>query len=406
MPADKGFLNFQDLNRFKTQPEVLEITRKKAELTIGVPREIAFQENRVGLVPEAVAMLVNNGIRVVIESNAGKSAHFPDDEFIEAGAHLVYSAAEVYQSDVVIKVAPPIPSEIEKFRNRLTVISALHLAGQNDVYFRRLIAKKTTAISYEHIRDKTSSIPVMRSLSEIAGNESVFIGAKYLSDPEYGRGKGFGGFSGITPVEVVVAGAGTVGEYAARAALGLGAVVKVFDDNIYKLSNLQGRLNTRIFTSIIQPKVLAKALSTADVVIGALHAPNGITPCVITEDMVRQMPYGSVIVDVSIVNGGCCETSRPTNHSQPVFKKHGVTHYCVPNISSCVPHTASYALSNVFAPILLNMCEEGGVENLLKTDQGVRQGTYLYNGILTNRYISDIFSIPFQDIELLMFPLH
>jgi alanine dehydrogenase len=406
MDQKSNFVNFSRSEQFITQPETLEIKKQKAHLSIGVPKEIAFQETRIGLVPEAVAMLVNIGHTVFVESNAGSLAHFSDHEYSEAGAQIVYSPAEAYQADFIIKVAPPLSHEIEKIKSRATLFSALNLPAQTDEYFKRLIAKKSTAISYEHIKDRTNSYPVIRSLSEIVGNTSIYIAADYLCSSDYGMAKSLGGFSGIAPAEIVILGAGTVGEFAARAAIGMGAEVKIFDNSIYKLRNIQNNINQRLFTSIIQHNVLAKTLKTADVVIGALHSAIGETPMVITEDMVRQMKQGSVIIDVSIVNGGVCETSHITNHTHPVFKKHGVTHYCVPNISSKVPRTASYALSNFFSTVLLKIAEEGGIENYLKIDSGIRLGTYLYNGILTNKYISELFNISCQDIDLLMFPYH
>ncbi len=406
MDPKNNFVNFSRSEQFITQPETLELKRQKSLLRIGVPKEIAFQETRIGLVPEAVAMLVNNGHTVSIETNAGKSAHFSDHEYSEAGAQIVYSAAEVYQSDFIIKVAPPLPSEIDKIKNRTTLFSALNLPGQTDEYFKRLMLKKTTAISYEHIKDRTHSYPVIRSLSEIVGNTAIYIAAEYLCSSDYGKAKSLGGFSGIPPAKVVILGAGTVGEFATRAAIGMGAEVKIFDNSVYKLRNLQNNIHQRLFTSIMQQNVLSKALETADVVIGALHAVIGETSLVVSEDMVRQMQQGSIIIDISIDNGGCFETSRITNHTHPVFKKHGITHYCVPNILSKVPHTASYALSNYFATVLLKIADEGGITNYLKTDSGFRNGTYLYNGILTNKYISDLFNISCQDIDLLMFPYH
>lgn len=405
--TDKSnILKFSQSEGMLPQPEMLELKKQSTLLSIGVPKEIAFQETRIALTPEAVAVLVNNGHHVLIESNAGKAAHFPDHEFSEAGANIVHSPEEVYKADIILKVAPPVLSEIDYFRPRQIIFSALHLPGQSEEYFKRLISKKITAISYEHIKDKTNSFPVIRSLSEIAGTTAIFIASEYLASAEHGMGKMLGGFSGITPSEVVVLGAGTVAEYAVRSALGLGAQVKVFDDSIYKLRSIQNKVNVRLFTSIMQQKVLIKALKNADVVIGAIHSTNSRTPCVVTEDMIRQMQYGSVIVDVSIAQGGCFETSRVTNHTQPIFKKHGITHYCVPNIASRVPHTASFALSNFFAPIMQHIGQEGGVDTILKTDVGIRHGVYLYQGIMTNKYIADTFNIPFQDIDLLMAAFH
>jgi alanine dehydrogenase len=396
------FFSLGPAGKLMPQEEMLEVKKQKKSISIGVPKEISFQENRVSLVPEAVGVLVQNGHKVLIETNAGREAHFPDNEYSEMGGQIVYSAEEVFKADLILKVAPPSDEEHEMMKQRQTLISALHMTIQNAGYFKKLVSKKITALSFELIKDKTGSFPVVRAMSEIAGNTSVLIAAEYLSDLKYGKGSMLGGFSGITPTEVVILGAGTVGEYAARAAMGLGALVKVFDNSLYKLRGLQNNLNTRIFSSIIQPKVLLKSLKTADVVIGALHAAEGRVPIAVTEQMVTEMKSGSVIVDVSIDQGGCIETSKVTNHTDPVFQAHGVTHYCVPNIASKVPHTASYALSNFFAPILLSLGEEGGIENMLKNNYGVRQGVYLYNGILTNKFIGENFSMPYQDIELLM----
>ncbi|MFZ4400030.1 MAG: alanine dehydrogenase [Bacteroidales bacterium] len=384
------------------QEEMLEIKRQQTSLTIGVPKEFVKSENRIALVPEAVSLLVSNGHKVIIEDEAGLSAHFENSEYVEAGAIIVYSHEEVFKADIILKVAPLDNSEMCMLKPRQTIISALNIANRNKDYFKNLAAKRVTALAFEYIKDKTKTYPVTRSISEIAGNTAILLAADYLSDLKYGKGIMLGGVSGITPTEVVIIGAGTVGEYAARAAIGLGAYVKVFDNSIYKLRRLQNNLNERIFTSIIQPKVLLKALRTAHVVVGALHSINGRTPCVVTEDMVKQMKQGAVIIDVSIDQGGCIETSEVTSHSNPVFVKHGVTHYCVPNISSKVPQTASYALSNCFAPIILNISEAGGVESMLKSDYGVLQGVYIFNGTITNKYISETYQLPFQDIDLLM----
>ncbi len=404
---NNNVIKFSHAEKYMPQEEMLEKGKQKSSLTIGVPKEKSSQERRIALVPQAVGLLVANGHKILVESEAGKAAHFPDNEFIKAGGKIVYSPEEVYKADIILKVAPCTLDEIDLLKNtKQTIISSLNLTDKKRGYFQKLISKKKTAIAFEQIKDKTNSFPVKRSMSEIAGSTSILIAAEYLSNPKYGKGKILGGFSGVTPTEVVILGAGTVGEFAARAAIGLGALVKVFDNSIYKLRRLQNNLNTRVFTSIIQPMVLLKALKTADVAIGALHTSEGRTPCIVTEDMVRQMKYGSVIIDVSIDQGGCFETSHITNHSNPVFKKYDVTHYCVPNIPSKVPHTASYALSNFFAPIILKIGEQGGVENMLKNDSGVRKGVYLYNGILTNKYISEYFQLPFQDIELLMAAFH
>jgi alanine dehydrogenase len=211
-----------------------------------------------------------------------------------------------------------------------------------------------------------------------------------------------GGISGVPPTEVVIIGAGTVGEFAARAAVGLGAMVKIFDNSLYRLRRLQNDLGMRLFTSIIEPRELEAALKTADVAIGALRSSEGRTPVVVTEEMVSSMKVGSVIMDISIDQGGCFETSEVTSHTNPVFRKFGVAHYCVPNIASRVSHSASMALSNIFTPILLDMGEKGGIDNYLRVNASVRNGVYMYNGILTHRYIGEAYNIPYKDIELLI----
>ncbi|NBX79036.1 MAG: alanine dehydrogenase, partial [Flavobacteriales bacterium] len=211
-----------------------------------------------------------------------------------------------------------------------------------------------------------------------------------------------GGIAGVQPTEVVVIGAGTVGEFATRSAIGLGASVKVFDNSLSKLRRLQNDIGTRVYTSILQPKVLAKAIRRADVVIGAFRVPLGKTPCVVTEEMIQSMKSGSVIVDVSIDQGGCFETSRVTNHNEPTFVKHGVVHYCVPNIASRVSRTASFALSNIFTPLVLEMGEKGSVEDMVRSHKGFRNGVYIYKGVLTNEVLGKVFNLKFKDINLLL----
>ncbi|MCX6281741.1 MAG: alanine dehydrogenase [Bacteroidetes bacterium] len=392
--------------RLMPQEEMLEVASRKSELSIGVPKEVSSMENRVSLVPDGVGLLVRNGHHVLVEAGAGLTAHFPDHEFSEAGAQIVYSPNEVYKADIILKVGPVTQDEIELLHPKQTLISTLQIAMQCGEYFRGLSQKKVTALAFEFIRDKTNQMAVIRTMSEIAGNTAIFIAAEYLSDPEFGRGKMFGGFTGIAPSEVVIIGAGTVGEFAARSAIGLGAFVKVFDNSVYRLRRIQDNLGRRIYTSLLHPKAVLDAMMTADVVIGAVHSPEGKSPCLISEEMIRQMKEGSVIIDVSIDQGGCFETSRPTTLKDPVYKVHGVTHYCVPNIPSKVPHSASQALNNIMVPIILDIGNAGGVENLLKRDYGVRQGVYLYNGLITSLPISRHFNLPFQDLDLLMAAFH
>lgn len=382
--------------------EMLEVRQKSQSLYIGIPCETKFQEKRIGLIPDAVALLVNNGHRVVIESNAGHHANFADKEYSEAGAEIVYDRAEVYKAGIIVKIAPPSLDEIELMQRKQVLFSALQLSVQPNDFLKCLLAKKVSAVAFDFIRDNEGIYPFVRSMSEIAGSASLLIAAEYLSNARDGRGMLLGGVAGIPPPRVLILGAGTVGEFAARAALGLGATVKVFDNSLYKLSRLQNDIGQRIYTSIIQPHILADEIKQADVVIGAVRSRSGRSPVLVTEAMVSRMKPGSVIVDVCIDQGGCIETSEVTSHSKPVFEKHGVVHYCVPNMASRVAQTASNALSNLFAPMLLKMGEEGGFETFVRTDRGLRNGIYIFNGMLTNKYLGDTYKLPYKDINLLM----
>lgn len=387
---------------YAPQEEMLEVARKKGKLYIGIPKEIAFQENRVPLVPDAVALLVNNGHRIIIEAGAGKAAHFEDTDYSEAGAEIVLSAEDVFKADLILKIAPPTLLEIELMQPKQTLFSALQLTVQPEDFLKKLVAKKLNCVAFDMITDDAGIFPVIRAMGEIAGGTSILVAAELLSNANNGVGSILGGISGISPTEVVIIGAGTVGEFAARAALGLGATVKVFDNSTSRLRRLQSQLGARIFTSVIVPKVLEKHLKSADVAIGALRASKGRTPCIVSENMVAEMKTGSVIIDVSIDQGGVFETSSVTNHTKPVFRKHGVIHYCVPNIPSRVARTASYAFSNIFSQVIMNMGDEGGFDSLVRKDAGVRNGVYIYNGILTNQFLGETFNLPFKDINLLM----
>jgi alanine dehydrogenase len=384
------------------QEEMLEIGRKKQSLFIGIPRETEFQEHRVALVPEAVSLIVSNGHRVIVETNAGKQAFFSDRDYSEAGAEIAYSPEKVYEADIILKVTPPSKKEIELMKHKQTLFSALQLTVQPEDTLRELMRKKVTAIAWDYVQDEYGVYPIIRSMGEIAGNASVLIAAELLSNVNKGKGMIMGGIAGITPTEVVIIGAGTVGTYAAKNALALGASVKVFDNSVAKLRRLQNDLGQRMFTSVIQPKVLMKNLRRADVAIGALRAPHGRTPCVVSEEMVEGMKPGSVIVDVSIDQGGCFETSKVTTHERPTFEKHGVIHYCVPNVASRFSRTASYGLSNIFAPMVLEIADGGGCEKLIRTRKGFRHGVYIYNGTLTSSYLGETFGLPFKDLDLLI----
>jgi alanine dehydrogenase len=382
--------------------EMLEIARKRGSLYIGVPKETSFQEHRVALVPEAVSLLVANGHRIKVETKAGEHANFSDRDYSEAGAEIVYDAKDIFQCDIIFKVSPPIEEEVELMTSGQTLISALQLSIQPKKILQKLMEKKVTAIAWDYIRDHENHLPVVRAMGEIAGNTSVLIAAELSSSYTNGKGVMLGSIAGVTPSEVVILGAGTVGEYAAKTALGIGCSVKIFDNSLTKLRRLQSVLGQRVYTSVIQPKVLAKALMRADVAIGAIRSPFGRTPCIVTEEMVQNMKQGAIIMDVSIDQGGCFETSEITNHNQPTFEKFGVTHYCVPNLASRVSRTASFALSNIFSPLLLHMGDFGGPKELIRSDKGFRDGVYMYKGTLTSQVLGKVFDLNYKDIELLL----
>ena len=384
------------------QEETLEVLKRKSELFIGIPKETSFQERRVCLTPDAVSALVNNGHRVLFESGAGEGANFEDKDYSEAGAEVTKDTAKVFSCPMLLKVEPPSLDEIKLINPQTILISALQLKTQNKAYFEALAAKRITAIGFEFIRDEDGIYPAVRQLSEIAGTASVLIASELLSNVNDGNGLMFGNISGVPPLEVVIVGAGTVGEFAARSAMGLGANVKVFDNSISKLRSLQTNLGRTLYTSTMQPKNLLKALKRCDVAIGAVRGKNR-APVLVSEDMVENMKSGAVVIDVSIDMGGCFETSEVTTHDHPTFVKHGVIHYCVPNIPARYSRSASVSISNIFTPYLLKIAEEGGLESSLRFDRGLRNGLYFYHGILTNKSVADWFDLKYSDANLLIF---
>ncbi|MDT7831880.1 alanine dehydrogenase [Flavobacteriaceae bacterium S356] len=383
------------------QAEMLEIKKQKGELLIGLPKETHFEEKRVCLTPDAVAALSAQGHKIVIETGAGEGSNYSDREYSDAGAKVSYDVKEAFACTIILKVAPPSLEEIELINPQSVLISALQLKTQKKIFFETLAKKRITAVAFDYIKDEHGVYPIVKSLSEIAGTASVLIAGELMSGVHNGNGLLLGNIGGVPPTDVVILGAGTVGEFAARTALGFGARIKVFDNSITKLRKLQHCLNSPIYTSTVQPKTLAKALRRCDIVIGAIRG-NNRSPVIVTEIMVEQMKEGAIIVDVSIDRGGCFETSSVTSHSKPTFKKHGVTHYCVPNIPSRYARTASFSISNIFTPYLLDIANEGGFENAARFDKSLRNGMYFYHGILTNRTVADWFDLPYRDINLLI----
>lgn len=383
------------------QEEKLEVETRKGSLFIGIPKENHFQEKRVCLTPDAVAALVADGHRVLVESKAGIDARFSDHDYSEAGAEISADTKKVFSCPMILKVEPPSLEELDMINPQSVLISALQLKTQKKEYFQKLASKRITALAFEFIRDEDGTYPAVRTLSEIAGTASILIASELMAK-EDGNALMFGNISGVPPIEVVIVGAGTVGEFATRSALGLGANVKVFDNSLTKLRQLQTNVGRPIYTSTVQPKNLLKALRRCDVAIGAVRGKDR-APVIVTEAMVETMKRGSVIIDVSIDMGGCFETSEITSHDKPVFTCHGVTHYCVPNIPAKYARTSSISISNIFTPYLLNLAEQGGLENSLRINKGLKSGLYFYRGILTNKSVSDWFDLPYRDSNLLFF---
>ncbi len=387
---------------YETLEETLDIKAQSAKLYIGLPKETVFQENRVAIIPDAVEVLVNNGHEVIVETTAGEGSKYSDRDFSDAGAKIAYDKEEVYKAAILIKSAPVVAEDLPHLQMNQTIISPIHIPVLRKRIIEQMMEKRITAIGFENLKDDSGAYPIVRCMSEIAGSAVMLLAGQYLGSPNNGKGALLGGISGIPPTKVIIIGAGVVGEFATRTGLALGASVKVFDNNVYRLKRLQNNLGVRVWTSVIEPKILAKQLKTCEVAVGALSSENGRSPIVVTEEMVMAMRPGSVIIDVSIDRGGCFETSEITTHEHPVFLKHDVIHYCVPNIPSGYARTASHAISNVLMPLLLKASDEGGFDEMLWRSINLRNGVYLYKGHLTNFYISQRFDVKFTDLNLLI----
>jgi len=387
---------------YETLEETLDVKAPGEKLFIGIPKEVAFQENRIALTPEAVGVLVANGNHVIVEHKAGEGSNYTDQDYAEAGAKIVYDKAEVYKAPILVKSAPPVEEDLPFLQMNQTIISPIHLSALKKHYIEHMMAKRITALSFENFKDDSGTYPIVRSMSEITGSAVMLIAGQYLSSFNKGKGVLLGGISGIPPTKVVIVGAGIVGEFATRNALALGASVKVFDNNVSKLKQLQNNLGQRIWTSVLEPRILAKQLKTCEVAVGALSNESGRAPVVVSEEMVAAMRPGSIIIDVAIDRGGCFETSELTSHEHPIFIKHDVIHYCVPNIASGFARTASQAISNVLMPLILEVSDEGGIEEMVWHNFNLREGIYLFKGALTDIYISQKFDLKYTDLNLLI----
>ena len=380
------------------QEEKLEVIKKGKQFAIGVPKETCLNERRTGLTPDAVQVLVEHGHHIVVESGAGEGSFFTDLQYSEAGAQITQNPQEAFQQDLVLKINPPTTEEIEFLKPCTYLISALQINLRDQEYFKKLAEKKINAIAFEFIVDEYKQLSLVRLIGEIAGNISILYAAELLA---LSNGLMLGGITGVRPTEVVILGAGIVGEFATKAALGLGASVKVFDNSLSKLRRLHMMVDGRVPTSIIDPKELSKSLKRADVVIGALSK---ISLCpIVTEEMVSKMKKGSVIIDVTIDNGKVIETSELTDMENPYIIKHGVIHCGLPNLTSKMPRTTTKAVSNFFLSYLLNYDEEGGFDNMLIRKNEMKQSLYMYKGRHTKKLICDRFNLTYHDINLLIF---
>ncbi|MBL7870737.1 MAG: alanine dehydrogenase [Cyclobacteriaceae bacterium] len=402
--SEKKKTGFEALAKTSLYPQerLQKVKKGKHSFLIGLPREVSLQENRISLTPDAVALLANNGHEVIVETKAGDGSKFSDKEYSEAGAKVVYSLEEVYKADILLKIEPPSLEEIEYFKPGQTLISALQMGHLKQDCINALLKKRVTALAYEFIEDKVGGMPIVRAMSEIAGSTVMLIAAEYLSTVNKGKGIILGGITGVPPTKVVIIGAGTVAEYAARAALSLGAEIQVFDNHLYKLRRIKHTLGHQFYTSTIDTITLGESLLNADVVIGALRAEKGKVRHVVSEEMVKRMKPDSLIIDLSIDQGGCIATSETTSLNKPVYRKYDIIHYCVPNVASRVANTASTALSNIFTPTILRAAEEGGVEEMIFSHKWFMKGVYTYKGTLTNESIARKFAMKYKNIELLL----
>lgn len=383
--------------------ESLELLTNRKDSFIGIPRETLYQEKRVPLTPAAVSVLVNNGHKVWIETNAGIDASYDDQAYSEAGAKICYDKKEIFSADTILKTAPISDEEVDWLQEKQVVISPLHLPSLSKESLQKLLDKKIIGLSLADIKDENDNYPIVQSMSQMVGVYAIQTAAYYLSAHNDGRGVLLGGVSGVPPTKVVILGAGMVAFSAAKAALGLGASVQVFDTSINRLMRLQKDLKDNIYTSILDTVFFAKALKSADVLIGAVKPKRGVVPMIVQEEMVQSMKPGAVIIDVNIDKGGCIETSEMTSHEKPTFTKHDVIHYCVPNMTSAVPKTASQMISNVLMPLLVDSYNnEGGIVRMIRNKRNIIHAVYAFEGRLTHKSLADRFDMKYTHLDLIL----
>jgi alanine dehydrogenase len=369
-------------------------------MRIGIPRETRLEEKRIALSPAGVDELVKSGHTVFVETNAGNGCHFTDEDYRKVGANVVYSPEEVYQrAELITKVAPLSDAETDLLQEEQTVFAFHHLEISRKKVIDCLLTKKITSISFELI-EKDGNLTVLQTMSEIAGQIAVEMGERYLqSGLNVSRGILMGGITGVAPSAVVILGAGVVGRNAAQTALGRGAHVIIMDKDVNRLKNVDFLLNKRVTTVVANPYTVARGAKFADVLIGAVQIKGEKSPHVVTEDVVKAMKKGSVIIDVSIDQGGCIATSHPTTISDPVFIQHNVIHCCIPNLPAIVPRTASFGLTNASIDYLINIADNG-LDHVLTNDTGLAKGVCTYNGLCSNEHIAEIFNVEYRGLHI------
>ena len=369
-------------------------------MRIGIPKETHFEEKRVALAPAGVDTLIKSGHTVFIQTDAGSGCHFTDEEYRNVGATIVYSLEEVIQrAELIVTITSLSADEVELLDDNQIVFAFHHLSVGKKLIVDKLIEKKITAISYELI-EKNDELPILQSMSEIAGQLAVQMGERYLgSDFEHGRGILMGGITGVAPAAVVILGAGVVGLNAARTALGRGAQVIVLDRDLRRLRRIENTLSKNITTVVANPYTIARGVKFADLFVGAIQIKGEKAPHLVTEEMVKSMKKGSVIVDVAVDQGGCVETSRPTTLSEPVFIENGVIHFCVPNIPAMVSRTASFGLTNASLEYIMKIADNG-LSNAVLGDTGLANGICTYNGYCSNEIVAETFNLEYRRLHI------
>jgi alanine dehydrogenase len=400
-PTKISFGDFFTKGQYHVQEETLAVETKRSSMSIGIPNEITKNETRVALVPNSLRSLIGYGYDILVETGAGLKSNYLDNNYSEAGAKISYSRKEVLSANLVVRVSPPTIADLNEMPGNQILLSPLHIPIVTREFLDILVKKKITALAMEYLQGDAGTFPIVRIMSEVAGMYTIIKAGELLSSGQ-GRGILLGGVSGVPPAKILILGAGVVGEFAVKTALGFGASIRVFDNDITKIMRLQNNVGRQLHTSAINPVYLAYQMMSADVVIGAMHSKSGRTPILVTEDMVSNMKEGSVIIDVSIDQGGCFETSELTTIENPTFVKHGVIHYCVPNIAAQVARTSSIAVSNIVTPIIVNIGETLNIEQLLFNSQGIRNGCYTFKGHVTNAYLARRFEFKYTNLELVL----